>query len=155
MQHLLALEAEALARVPGTCSSEDRKRPLMTRPIVRLAENTAAHTTLRQEGMRLSSARKILVGDPLPNYCVHETVKLLQRVTLHVAVIQPEGELIHVTGHMLRARTNGRRHTPRASGRRGSSPCCLGPPGRARPPRDRCLHKPRGAGEGRTTPISG
>ena len=55
--------------------------------------------------MRLSSARQILVGDPLPNDCVHETVKLLQRVTLHLAVIQAEGELIHVTGHMLRART--------------------------------------------------
>ena len=49
------------------------------------------------------SARQILVGDPFPNYRVNEAVKSLQRVTLHVAFIQPEGDLIHVTGHVLGA----------------------------------------------------
>lgn len=56
-----------------------------------------------EDALRLLSGCQILVGDPLPNYCVHKTIQSLQRVTLHVAVVQPEGELIHVPRHVFRA----------------------------------------------------
>lgn len=59
----------------------------------------------RREPFRQSFSRgQLLVGDSTANGCDHKTIEPLQGVKLHVAVIESESELVHITAKMLFAR---------------------------------------------------
>src|SRR5208282_1733344 len=45
---------------------------------------------------------KLLVGDSLSGYRIHETGEPFQRVARHVALVQAEGELVNVSAKVLR-----------------------------------------------------
>ena len=62
-----------------------------------------APTTPREEATKLSNGRQILIGNTLPNHCVHETIQPFQRVTLYIAVVQAEAKLIDIPAKVLRA----------------------------------------------------
>src|SRR5260370_30794984 len=47
------------------------------------------------------SSDQILVGEPLSRNAHHEAFQPLQRVALHIALIEPECELINVAAEML------------------------------------------------------